>query len=83
MKCPLLDRVGFVLWIPGWAEEGCAHSDSAGHPFLNTSVLLITPLKCLRFLVQAHLKELLKCGGGRLEGEEASCQQASTPLPGK
>lgn len=26
VKCPLLDRVGFVLWIPGWLEEGCAHS---------------------------------------------------------
>lgn len=72
VKCPLLDRAGFVLWIPGWVEEGCAHSEPAGLPLLSTSVLLITPFRCLRFLVQAHLKGLLKCGGGRLEGEEAS-----------
>lgn len=72
MKCPLLDRVGFVLWIPGWVEEGCAHSELTGLPLLNTSVLLITLFKCLKFLVQAHLRKLLKCGGRRLKGKETS-----------
>lgn len=45
---------------------------AAGLPLLNTSVLLITPFRCLRFLVRAHLKGLLQRGGGRLDGEEAS-----------
>lgn len=72
MKCPLLDRLGLVLWIPGWVEEGCVHSEPTGLPLFNTSVLLITLFECLRFLVQAHLWGLLKCGGGRLEGKEAS-----------
>lgn len=30
LKCPPLERAGFVLWIPGWGEEGCAHSKPAG-----------------------------------------------------
>lgn len=72
VKCPLLDRLGLVLWIPGWVEEGCVHSEPAGLPLFNTSVLLITLFKCLTFLVHAHLWGLLKCGGGRLAGQEAS-----------
>lgn len=53
-------------------EGGCAHSEPAGLPLLNTSALLITSFRCLRFLVSAHLKGLLQCGGGRSAGEEAS-----------
>lgn len=26
VRCPLPDRVGFVLWTPGRVQEGCAHS---------------------------------------------------------
>lgn len=64
MKCPLLDRVGFVLWMPGWVGEGGARSGPAGLFLLNTSGLLITLFKCLKFLVQAHLRGLLEYGVG-------------------
>lgn len=63
MKCPLLGRLGFALWIPGWVEEGWAHSEPAGLFLLKTSVLLIALFKCLKFLVQAHLKGLLQYQG--------------------
>lgn len=69
MKCPLPDRAGFVLWMPSLVEEGCVHSEPAGLFLLNTSVLLITLLKCLKFLVQTHLRGLLQY---RVGGEETS-----------
>lgn len=61
---------GWVCFVDAkLVEEGCAHSEPAGLFLLNTSVLLITLLKCLKFLVQTHLRGLLQC---RVGGEETS-----------
>ena len=79
MKCPLLSRLGFALWIPGWVEEGWAHSEPAGLFLLKTSVLLIALFRCLKFLVQAHLRGLLQYQVG---GEAASKPPAPLPREG-
>lgn len=69
----------FVLWRPGWVAGSCAHSGPAGLPLPSTPGLLITPFRCLGFLVGAHLEGLLQ-GGGRLDGRKPA---GLPPLPGK
>ena len=83
MKCPFLDRVGFVLWMPGSVEEGCARSEPAGLFLLNTSVLLIALLKCLKFLVQTHLRGLLQYQVGGEETSEPPAPSHRRELPRK
>lgn len=69
VSCPGQGWVCFVDTRLG--GRGLCPLRAGGLPLLNTSVLLITPFRCLRFLVRAHLEGLLRGGGGRLDGEEA------------
>lgn len=85
VSCPGQGWVCFVDTRLG--GRGLCPLRAGGLPLLNTSVLLITPFRCLRFLVRAHLEGLLQRGrGGGVGGvagwtgrKPASLQ----PLPGK